>query len=393
MKGLSAPRRRNSKGFTTVYLLMILGTLVTAVVMIINAACGFAARSIVNNVCALAGRSVLSEFQKNLYERYGVFAVRGDDALLSRLSEFYISGSLVSLKALVNPVPAKVNACSEAHPALDVSEFGKQVRRLAPGAALTKGKILEYLLQQAGVSGIPGIGQQEGDPSAPSDDYGSDDAYKDAEKSFGKDGDSKKGQSIKSSVHKSLPSKLLGYPKRISLVLSGGITDLSFAAVAEDEYMLAVCSNVLKKKDGGYLDCELEYILYGNASDQANRKALKMSLFALRFAVNEAKNVSETGEIIASTALSAAQSLTEVKTLLAGGKVDKIGLEMYLRLLLALLPRNEKLARLMDVMELNIRFVDGANFSFRNYAYGFELEAEFALKKRSGDVSQTFVYH
>ena len=101
----------------------------------------------------------------------------------------------------------------------------------------------------------------------------------------------------------------------------------------------------------------------------------------------------ETGEIIASTALSAAQSLTEVKTLLAGGKVDNIGLEMYLRLLLALLPRNEKLARLMDIMELNIRFVDGANFSFRNYAYGFELEAEFALKKRSGDVSQTFVYH
>ena len=384
---------RNSKGFTTVYLLMILGSLVTAVVMIINAACGFAARSIVNNVCALAGRSVLSEFQKDLYSRYGIFAVRGDDALLSRLSEFYISGSLVSAKALVSPVPVKISASSEAHPALDVAEFGKQVRRLAPGTALTKGKILEYLLKKGGFSGMPGSGQQEGGSAEASESYGSDDAYKDAEKSFGKDGDSKKGRSIKSSVHKSLPSKLLGYPKRISLVLSGGIKDISYSAIAEDEYMLAVCSNVLKKKEGSYLDCELEYILYGNTSDQANRKALKMSLFALRFAVNEAKNLSETGEFIASTAVSAAQSLADVKTLLAGGRIDDLGLDMYLRLLLALLPRNEKLARLMDIMELNIRYLDGANFSFRNYAFGFDLEAQFALKKRSGDVSQTFVYH
>lgn len=138
------------------------------------------------------------------------------------------------------------------------------------------------------------------------------------------------------------------------------------------------------------LRCELEILQ--DPSDAANRKALKMSLFALRFAVNEAKNVSETGELVVTTAVSAAQALAEVRTLLAGGKVDKLGLDMYQRLLLALLPRNEKLARLMDIMELNIRFVDGANFSFRNYAYGFELTAEFALKKRLGDVTQTHIY-
>ncbi len=194
-------------------------------------------------------------------------------------------------------------------------------------------------------------------------------------------------------MHKSLPSRLLGYPRRVSLVLSGGIKDISFAAIAEDEYILAVCSNTLRKKDSSYMDCELEYVLYGNPTDAANRKALKMSLFALRFAVNEVRLVSETGELIASSAAAVAMSLNDVRTLLTGGTVDKLGLDMYLRLLLALLPRNEKLARLMDIMELNIRYVDGAYFSFRNYAYGFDLSAEFVLKKRFGDVSQTHIYH
>ena len=393
MSGFAVYSGKSSKGgFTTVYLLMILGSLVMAVVMVINAACGLAARSIVDNVCALAGRSVLSEYQKELYGRYGIFAVRGDDALLSRLSEFYITGSLVSLKALVQPIPVKLNATAEAHPALDVSEFGRQVRRLAPGTALTKGKILEFLLEKAGLSGIQGGSDQDGDAS-PSSGNGSGDAFSEAEKSFGKDGDSKKGKSIKGAVHKSLPSRLLGYPRRVSLVLSGGIKDISFAAIAEDEYILAVCSNTLRKKDSSYMDCELEYVLYGNPTDAANRKALKMSLFALRFAVNEVRLVSETGELIASSAAAVAMSLNDVRTLLTGGTVDKLGLDMYLRLLLALLPRNEKLARLMDIMELNIRYVDGAYFSFRNYAYGFDLSAEFVLKKRFGDVSQTHIYH
>ena len=375
--------KRNG-GFTSVYLLMILGSLVTAVVMIINAACGYAARSITDNVCALAGRSVLSEYQKNLYSRYGIFALRGDDALLSRLASFYINGSLVSIKALVSPVPVKISASGEEHPALDVKEFGRQVRRLAPGAALGRGNIMEYLLKNAGFKAENSAQQEEASDQ--------EDAFSQAEKSFSRDSDSKKGKSIKNSVHRSLPSRLLGYPKRVSLVLSGGIKDISFAAIAEDEYMLAVCSNALRKKENSFFDCELEYILYGNPSDAANRKALKMSLFALRFAVNEAKNISETGEILVSAAMSAAMALEDVRVLFSGGKVDGLDLEIYLRLLLALLPRDEKLARLMDIMELNIRYIDGANFSFRNYAFGFELDARFLLKKRTGDVSQTHIY-
>ena len=156
--------------------------------------------------------------------------------------------------------------------------------------------------------------------------------------------------------------------------------------------MLAVCSNALNEKEDCYLQREIEYILYGNASDAANFKAVKLSLFALRMAVNEVKYLSESGELLLSTAAAAALSIEEVKTLIGGGKVDGLDYGLYLRILLALLPRNEKLARLMDIMQLDLRLVQNANFSFKNYAYGFDLSAVFIMKKRLGDVEQTFIY-
>ena len=383
------------KGFTTVYLLMILLALVMALVMIINAACGFAARSEIDTVCASAGRSVLSEYQKDLYERYGIFALRGDDALLTRLASFYAAGSLAVVKALVRPYPVRIYASAEAHPALEAAAFARQVRRLAPVAALTKGNVIEYLKSFITPS-EGGLSELASDPEGIAQlGEGADpecfDPAKQAEKELGKEKGGA-GSSIKNADYRELPSRLLGYPKRISLLLSGGITELSFAAAIEDEYMLAVCSNALDGKEGCFLQREIEYILYGNASDAANFKAVKLSLFALRMAVNEAKYLSETGEFLLSTAAAAALSIEEVKTLIGGGKVDGLDYGLYLRILLALLPRNEKLARLMDVMQLDLRLVQNANFSFKTYAYGFDLSAVFIMKKRLGDVEQTFTY-
>ena len=379
--------KRNNKGFTTVYLVMILSSLVMAVVMIINAACGFAARSVVDSVSALAGRSVLSEYQKDLYERYGIFALRADDAMLSRLSAFYINGSLVTPKALVSPVAASVKASAESYPALDTKNFGQQVKRLAPAAAVMKGRVLEYLSRFIGHGSSAGSvfnSLNEGDHV--------EDSSGAAEKSFGRDKDRSRGNKIPNKDFKKLPSKLLGYPKRISLLLSGGITDLSFSTIAEDEYIMAMCSNAVHTREDTYLELEAEYILYGNASDAANLKALKLSLFALRFAVNEIKYLSETGEVLVSTAASVALAADEVRRLLAGQSVDDLDYDVYLRILLALVPRNEKLARLMDVMQINITIKDGANFAFKNYAYGFDLNASFLMKRRTGDVSMAFVY-
>lgn len=383
------------RGFTTVYLLVILASLSAMVILMINAASARAARSIAETVCATAGRSVLSEYQKDLYERYGVFALRGDDALLSRLSRFYIDSSLAGGKALAKPSSVLIEAGSEAYPALDTAAFGSQIRKLAPGAAVIKGNVLEYILSHSdgGVSGLldglpdgSGTGTEENaSGTAEQDVSGS------AEKEFDKDADRNRGRALSEREARELPSALLGYHKRVSLLFSGGIKDLAFSTLLEDEYILALCSDAVRTKDG-YLELETEYILYGNRSDKANLKAVKLSLFSLRFAVNEVKYVSETGELLVSTTAAVLKTVEEVRTILAGGKVDGLDYAMYLRVFLALIPRNEKLARLMDVMQINVTKIDGANFSFKGYAYGFDLNASFVHRGRTGDVEQTYIY-
>ena len=375
------------RGFTTVYLIIILASLSMMVMLMINNASAHAARSIAETVCAAAGRSVLSEYQKDLYKRYGVFALRGDDALLSRLSRFYIDASLVGGKALAKPSAVLIQASAEAYPALDTAAFGAQIRKLAPGAAVIKGNVLEYILDHSD-EGISGIIEGLSDESA---EVTEENASEAAEKEFGKDADRNRGRSISEKESGDLPSALLGYHGRVSLLFSGGIKDLSFSALLEDEYILALCSDAVRTKDG-YLELETEYILYGNRSDKANLKAVKLSLFSLRFAVNEVKYVSETGELLLSTAAAVAKSVEEVRTILAGGKVDGLDYQLYLRIFLALIPRSEKLARLMDVMQINVTKIDGGNFSFKGYAYGFDLNASFLHRGRNGDVEQTFIY-
>ena len=379
------------RGFTTVYLLMILAALSAAVLIMIDTASAYAARSIAETVCASTGRSVLSEYQKDLFRRYGVFAVRGDDALLSRLSRFYIDSSLVGGKALAKPSPVTIEANAESYPALDTVAFGTQIRRLAPGTALIKGNVLEYILDHSdgGISELVGGLTEGGEEVEAAQEP--DDVSQTAENEFGRDADRNRGKSLSEKECRDLPSAILGYGKRVSLLFSGGIKDLSFSTLLEDEYILAVCSNAVDMKDG-YLELETEYILYGNRSDKANLKAVKLSLFSLRFAVNEAKYLSETGELLVSTAAAAAKSVEEVRSILAGNKVDKLDYETYLRVLMALVPRDEKLARLMDIMQINITKIDGANFSFKSYAYGFDLNASFVHRRRTGNVEQTYVY-
>ena len=382
------------RGFTTVYLLMILAALSAAVLIMIDTASAYAARSIAETVCASTGRSVLSEYQKDLYRRYGVFAVRGDDALLSRLSRFYIDSSLVGGKALAKPSPVTIDASAESYPALDTAAFGTQIRRLAPGTAIVKGNVLEYILDHSdgGISELIGGLTEDGEGGeASAGPDSAEDVSQTAEKEFGKDSDRNRGKALSEKECRELPSALLGYGRRVSLLFSGGIKDLSFSTLLEDEYILAVCSNAVDIKDG-FLELETEYILYGNRSDKANLKAVKMSLFSLRFAVNEVKYLSETGELLVSTAAAAAKSVEEVRSILAGKKVDKLDYETYLRVLMALVPRDEKLARLMDVMQINITKIDGANFSFKSYAYGFDLSASFVCRRRTGNVEQTFAY-
>jgi hypothetical protein len=232
-------------------------------------------------------------------------------------------------------------------------------------------------------------------------------------------------RSLNSGAVRSLPTVLSGVGKTYILALSGW--RISYEAFLENEYIIAVCSDYIRGRSGSVLRCEAEYVLYGRYSDKENLTRIKESLFGLRFAVDLAQIYADpsalsriTAEasafpmvplplagVLLASAEAAQKAAPEVRALMAGQKVPlfRTGLgsyEDYIRILLLFLPERTKIARLMDIMQLDVKAA-GGDFTFKDYAYGFELRAEFAKpvrvpllgfepEDRSGVYEKSFVY-
>ncbi|MDE7321559.1 MAG: hypothetical protein K2N73_02315 [Lachnospiraceae bacterium] len=184
-----------------------------------------------------------------------------------------------------------------------------------------------------------------------------------------------------------------------------------------DAYLMKMCGCYGKQKQEGRLQYQIEYILCGSDSDAANlRKSVEL-LFALRAAANltslyadsEKKSEVELAAeaicwllavpeftdvltVILSGVWALAESVSDVRHLLSGGKVplmkkgnewhtslagifdgslygengDTAGLsyQNYLQVFLGVMDRNEKAARSLDIVEMDIRCTDG-NDQFR----------------------------
>lgn len=183
------------------------------------------------------------------------------------------------------------------------------------------------------------------------------------------------------------------------------------------EYLMKVCGNYIGEKQNSRLKYQTEYILYGFSSDKSNLSACLTALFGIRLVGNmisvqsnnslksQAKGVSSlicalllspelepalTQIILSICAL--AESASDIKTLLSGGKVpliknakqwrlslldvfafnlkadknSKAGLSYqdYLRVLLGLMDKDKKLERSLDIVEMDIRQTKG-NEHFR----------------------------
>ena len=246
----------------------------------------------------------------------------------------------------------------------------------------------------------------------------------------------KEGRSLVSVQTEELPTALLGVKPSSSLLsyaVNALISDgVSLSSLFQARYTLEVCSNRIQPKSDTVLGLETEYVLFGKRSDKENEKEMKTALFKLRTAFNLARNLrNETkraGYAAAAAACpavpqplaililaaidSALQAKEEVGVLCRGGCVEIIqGFSIggrafgtygdYALLLLLLLPEQTRMARLMDVMQVNIRYMDGSSFAFRDYCYGFTVYAEFEKRSllpqlsgstRSGFVEQCHAY-
>ena len=469
----------NKSGFTSLYIVIILTSLIFLVLVVIEAAAGYAVGSVAENLCMVSGESVLSEYQINLWKKYGVFALKSSDEKLTEMSRFYISESLKSDgNNLLSAELLSCDATSEKYPALDTEAFSAQIREMAllivaekvmNGQELSdsydktvdtfesiepmKDTSLEDLQRLTAVS-IPG----ESTETEEEQEEGSQ-LKEQAESLLRRYRSIEQEESAGSSLNRAvtdaaikaiLPSALMQIPQTRTLLFKRIVNDVM--KLPENEYIIDRCSFATAQRKNTFLALEVEYILYGRFSDRENEKEIKKSLFWLRSAFNVSYIYSDRNKLAEVNAMAASvfsmiplplavfmiasiwsgvEAQHDVKLLMAGDNVPFIKGESdwyysltgsvsgesvplktsssesgnyddYLRLFLLTSAREEKLIRLMDVMQLNIANIEGDAFSFRDYAYGFSLCAVFQKKMhlpgngfqpdRNGTVKQEHAY-
>jgi hypothetical protein len=194
---------------------------------------------------------------------------------------------------------------------------------------------------------------------------------------------------------------------------AGGVID----EFIYNEYLMTMCGTYTNPKEEGQLKYQMEYILYGCNSDEGNMKNLVERLFALRAASNmmciyaDSSKKEETEAVVTVVCtllclpeiaepltfillgvMALAESVSDVKILLDKGRVplmkssgdwnvnitnllngkiingDKntegLTYNDYLRIFVGMMDKDEKLARSLDIVEMDIRKTDG-NSGFR----------------------------
>lgn len=225
----------------------------------------------------------------------------------------------------------------------------------------------------------------------------------------------------------SLPSNILDRPFGYQI---GGIKSISI-----NEYILDTFSNQkdLGRHGKGFFQNEVEYVLCGNINDQTNYKKVKTEILSMRTALNmthiytDKIKLEETLSLASSltpgpwipvtqfiiiTAWAAAEGGNDIKLLEEGKKVpfiknskqwaldlngfvtgkvtgeseerssEGLNYKGYLRILLNLRDKNEKLIRIMDLIQINIRGESNKNFLLSDYCIGFEYHAK--VEKKAG---------
>lgn len=302
----------NKKGFSSLYIIMTLSSLVFLLLVVIEGTAGFALRSRAEGICTLAGESILSEYQPSLWARYGVFALRASDERLSALAEFYIGENLaVQGDNILRMESVLCRADSQEYPALDGERFAGQIRAAAavliaedllfqeesPSicSEVREALTLSEALSKDSEEEIQRIEEETKNSSGEADPGG---AQAEAEKArlrallkrYRSSGQPRENGTEWSKTLPSgamcddLPTRLLGFPGNRTLLSSAVLPQVS--AVLENEYVVEKCSCATRALEGSALDLEAEYILFGLPSDRENYKEVRSSLFWLRSALN-----------------------------------------------------------------------------------------------------------
>lgn len=379
---------RRKKGSTTVFICIILSSVMALVLMFISVSAIKASSSYGSSVLNLAGRSVLSEFDERLKEQYGLVAFYGNSCEIEDDIEMYAGYSLDNDRFIeIGGIEADLKEYS----LLNVDIFREQVtedgivsrvNEREPGKVdVSDRKIRSSVILKE----LPSYGLRLSEPGI-----------------------------------KGLKNVIEEHPDGEGLVKKGTKTFLT------NEYIMKYFSSgAYDVSDADtFYDGEIEYILEGEYGDEMNLKKVKKDIKELRVMLNMIYLMES--EVKKAEALAAAEALTpgpeaiatqavllerwadaeaenDIEILMSGGRVpllknidswkldiesvinpvdkvikgedDGLAYDDYLKVLLCSLEDRTKYLRMMDLIQINLKGTYWDDFSIRDMYTGFSFTA------------------
>ena len=389
----------SKRGFSAVFLTLILGSMVTLALTFVHAAAQKAGESTADSVFRLAALSVLGEYDLELYQRYGILAHGRSEEEIDQLIQMYANTTFRNKRPmdLIRSDLQAVEVSLKQYSLMDRERMEKElseimVFRLAkekmkgPGPPITaENRPNRELKNQKIIHSLP---------------------------SEGKDNLTLLTQAILNLTPENLES-LLTKGHRYYLI---------------NEYIKAYFNHDKEGKSGEYptfFRNEIEYILYGDFADQENKKRFLNDFTGLRAALNlihilkDPEKMEELSTLANLTApgpgapaaqgvLASAWALSEAwndrKLLDAGEKIpllkgkehwalsidnlhrmeggiifpairDGKDYAEYMELFLAFSSQEKKLFRIMDLIQINMKLQTDRHFSLAGRYKGFEFRA------------------
>ncbi|MCI2061382.1 MAG: DUF5702 domain-containing protein [Eubacteriaceae bacterium] len=396
------------KGSSSVFLMMIMASMAGLVISLIAVTNIVASAGAADSVFTLAGRSVLAEYDRDLKDDFGIFAFRGSSPEIEEKVSFY-AGYTLAQNPSFRMKDVRADTCE--YTLMNTEAFRHEIIGCA-----------KYAAARGLADGTSG--EEKGAGKEVSSGTGH----------HGRDGAPRDYVLRNSMIINGLPSKELGKGgslwKKIKRMMpeAGKVFRKGTDKYWMNKYIMSTFKNAQDNSGGRdtFFNYEAEYILEGHYSDEKNRKAFKRELMLLRNAVDLPYILTDTKMMAEVTSLAAkltpgpeaaateavlieawalAEAENDIEILVHGGKVplwktdetwavslknavkgtsgyidtgSKHGLtyQGYLQTFLFFQDDETKIARIMDLIQINMKGTSDRDFLIRECNLGFAFGAK-----------------
>ena len=395
----------NKKGSFAVLATILFSSMMILTAAAIQSAGQEAVSSTAESFGPLWGKSILAEYDRNLKDRYGIFAFYGSKLQVEEKLDFYAAYSCEKKKYISC---GKTDCELEKYALNDKENFLKQVREAA--LAGTKPRALK--MQAGKTSGRTKTSEAD-------------------------DGDEGNRYIRNERILNSLPSEgkggSVGILSLADKLKEGASVSTVVNASAENVYIFRFFKDCMNERELGetFFRNEVEYLLTGKPDDKKAKKKVGNSLILLRNSLNlaylysceEKRNAAlAAAELIMPTAPILTQALilegwaymearNDLKILYAGKTVPILkkdenwaislenllaaeyglspsGYAGYLRILVAAMPQETLLLRMMDIIQINMKYLYCEWFLMDDYYTGLRYSIE--VNKRKHEFEETY---